>query len=153
MATTFDKKRNTDVLQNDPMILSSKENNVSPPHCHSQHICPEIYVPSLQQTLNPNVPLRPFTYQPHKGPHRTLEDKRRQICSRGRCMNHHFGTGCWHTHLYLKGNYKLQSVIITDSFLCPWRKKALIFSKFNLLNTDTPGPLIRILSMSPSMSV
>ena len=33
------------------MIMSSKEYNVSPPHCYSQHICTEIYVTLL--TIDP----------------------------------------------------------------------------------------------------
>ena len=45
-----------------------------------------------------------------------------------------------------------EHLIITDSLLCLWGKKALtFFSKFNPLNMDTP--LIRALSMTPPVSV
>ena len=67
-------------------------------------------------------------------------------------MTHHSGTGCWHTHLYLKGKYKLQSkpaFYFTDTGLIRTphyygqfslsmaKESPYIFSKFNPLNTDT----------------
>ena len=45
-------------------------------------------------------------------------------------------------------------MVILDSLLCPWEKKArhpYIFCKFNPLNMDTP--LKRALSMAPTVSV
>ena len=61
------------------------------------------------------------------------------------------------THLWPNSWLKLFSLtplyghlIITDSLLCPWENKTLIyiFSKFNPLNTDTP--LIQTLTIPPS---
>ena len=64
------------------------------------------------------------------------------------------------THLWPNSWLKLFSLtplyghlIITDSLLCPWENKTLIyiFSKFNPLNTDTP--LIQTLTIPPSPQV
>ena len=144
--------------------MSSKEYNVSPPHCCSQHICTEIYVTLL--TIDP---------KPHCTPH-TINlpaSQRTPPYPGGQAQTNLFTRSLheppfWHgllAHSFIserqiqvtvKTRFTDTRLIRTPHYygqfsLSMAKESPYIFSKFNLLNTDIP--LIRIFSMPSSMSV
>ena len=132
------------------MIMSSKEYNVSPPHCYSQHICTEIYVTLL--TIDPKPHCTPdtiylpasqrtppypggqaqtnlFTRSLHDPPfwhglltHSFISERQIQITVKTRFTD----TGLIRTPHYY-GQFSLSMA----------KESPYIFSKFNPLNTDT----------------
>ena len=144
--------------------MSSKKYNISPPHCYSQHICTEIYVTLL--TIDPKL---------HRTPHSIYlpASQRTPPYPGGQAQTNLFTRSLheppfWHgllAHSFIserqiqvtgKTRFTDTRLIRTPHYcglfsLSMAKESPYIFSKFNLLNTDTP--LIRILSMPPSMSV
>ena len=144
--------------------MSSKEYNASPPYCCSQHICTEIYVTLL--TIDPKSHCAPHTiYLP--------ASQRTPPCPGGQAQTNLLTRSLheppfWHgllAHSFIserqiqvtvKTRFTDTRLIRTPHYygqfsLSMAKESPYIFSKFNLLNTDTP--LIRIFSMPSSMSV
>ena len=128
--------------------MSSKEYNVSPPHCYSQHICTEIYVTLL--TIDP---------KPHCTPHTIYlpASQRTPPYPGGQAQTNLFTRSLheppfWHGLLAHSFISESQVQVTVSHYygqfsLSMAEESPYIFSKFNLLNTETP--LIRILSMPP----